>query len=210
MQITWNHVVMSSGPVSHDVAHFITKRCSQLWWYSQTYDNNLTSALTVNVFFLIWALQTQIQDSECTSSQLIQKCTCVWSPVTVLYHHMASNEISIGHFGVLSFKVSQRAKYMLWLPVWVHVEIRPNYRSKNFTLRSLPLKERLRRTLKWPTYHGCCVALNLSHQLTGHGLCQAPRICSILHKNARKKNSPQSNNRKTKKTINVQDLTTLH
>lgn len=75
----------------------------------------------------------------------------------------------------------------------------PNYRSKNFTLRSLPLKERLRRTLKWPTYHGCCVALNLSHQLTGHGLCQAPRICSILHKNARKKNSPQSNNRETKK-----------
>lgn len=65
-------------------------------------------------------------------------------------------------------------------------------------LRSLPLKERLRRTLKWPTYHGCCVALDLSHQLTGHGLCQAPRICSILHKNARKKNSPQSNNRKKK------------
>lgn len=79
----------------------------------------------------------------------------------------------------------------------IHIEIRPNYHSKNFTLW-LSFKERLRGTLKWPTYHGCCVALNLSHQSTGHGLCQAPRICSILHKNARKKNSPQSNNRKTK------------
>ena len=150
--------------------------------------------------FYFGPFKHRVKDSECINSQITLKCICVWSLVTVLYH-IISKDISLDHFWVhlsLSFKASLSAKSLLWLSVWIHIEIRPNYRSKNFTLK-LPLKERLRRTLKWPTYHGCCVALNLSHQLTGHGLRQAPRICSISHKNARKKNSPQSN-RKTKKT----------
>ena len=118
----------------------------------------------------------------------------------------------MGHFWVhlsLSFKVSLRAKSLLWLLVFIHIEIRTNSHYKNFTLRLL-LQERMRGTRKWSTYHGCCVSLNLSHQSTGHGLCQAPRICSISHKNARKKNSPQSNKQKTKKNINIEDLTTHH
>ena len=210
MQINWNDVSCRPGPFRMTRPTSILRGAHNCDDNNQKYDNNLTSALTVNVFFLIWALQTQIQDSECTSLQLILKCTCVWLPVTVLYHHMASKEISIGHLRVhlsLHFKVRLSAKSLLRLSFWIHIEIRPNYCSKNFTLRSLlPLKERLRRTLKWPTYHGCCVALNLSHQLTGHGLCQAPRICSILHKNARKKNSPQSNNRETKKKHQLSGL----
>ena len=47
----------------------------------------------------------------------------------------------------LSFKASLSAKSLLCISVLIHIEIRANYRGKNFVL-SLALKERLRGTRK--------------------------------------------------------------
>ena len=49
----------------------------------------------------------------------------------------------------LYFKASLRAKTLFWLSVFIHIEIRTNYRNKNVAFR-LALKERLRGTQKWP------------------------------------------------------------
>ena len=62
--------------------------------------------------------------------------------------------ITIGHFRVrlsLHFKASLSAKSLLWKSVFIHIEIGTNYHNKSFALR-LALKERLRRTRKWPIF----------------------------------------------------------
>ena len=58
----------------------------------------------------------------------------------------------IVHFRVhlsLYFKARLSAKSLLWKSVFIHIEIGTNYHNKNFALR-LALKERLKRTRKWP------------------------------------------------------------
>ena len=60
--------------------------------------------------------------------------------------------ITIGHFRVrlsLHFKASLSAKSLLWKSVFIHIEIGTSYHNNSFALR-LALKERLRRTRKWP------------------------------------------------------------
>ena len=60
----------------------------------------------------------------------------------------------IGHFRVhlrLHFKARLSAKSLLWKTVFIHIEIGSNYHNENFALR-LALKERLRRTRKWPIH----------------------------------------------------------
>ena len=60
----------------------------------------------------------------------------------------------IGHFRVhlrLHFKARLIAKSLLWKSVFIYIEIGTNYHNKNFALR-LALKERLRRTRKWPIH----------------------------------------------------------
>ena len=57
----------------------------------------------------------------------------------------------IGHLWVhfsLFLKASLLVKSLLWISVFIHIEIRTNYRSKNFT-RRITLKERLSGTRKW-------------------------------------------------------------
>ena len=57
---------------------------------------------------------------------------------------------AIGHFRIslsLYFKASLRAKSLLWMTVFIHIEIRTNYHNKNFA-STLALKEILRGTRK--------------------------------------------------------------
>ena len=77
---------------------------------------------------------------------------------------------SIGHFRVhlsLHFKARLSAKSLLWKSVFINIEIGTSYHNKNFALR-LALKERLKRTRKWPirwplSEHPTLVALLYCH-----------------------------------------------
>ena len=79
--------------------------------------------------------------------------------------------ITIGHFRVrlsLHFKASLSAKSLLWKSVFIHIVIGTNYHNKSFALR-LALRERLRRTRKWPIQGGQRVDLmdNLTPRVQG-------------------------------------------
>ena len=74
----------------------------------------------------------------------------------------------IGHFRVhfsLNFKTSLRVS-LFWISVFIHIEIRTNYRNENFALR-LPLKERPRGTEKCSTV--CLACENRDHRKCWHG-----------------------------------------
>ena len=58
--------------------------------------------------------------------------------------------------------------------------------------------------IKDTTYHGYYVSSNRSHQLTGHGLNLAPRIYNKLRKNAHKKNSPESKEKREKLQLELE------
>ena len=83
----------------------------------------------------------------------------------------------------------------LWRVLWKAFMISIDTKSYNIhttMIWSLPLFKNCCFCIKDTTYHGYCVSLNHSHQLTGHGLNLAPRIYNKLRKNAHKKNSPES------------------
>ena len=73
--------------------------------------------------------------------------------------------IIIGHFRVhlrLHFKARLSAKSLLWKSVFIQIEIGSNYHDKNFALR-LALKERFRRTRKWPIKTRFNIGLQCRH-----------------------------------------------
>ena len=102
---------------------------------------------------------TYPQDSDLSGGQhypsfeQLGPCT-MWSFVAkgLLDRSSGYEWVTIGHYRVnlsLHFKARLSAKSLLWKSVFIHIEIRTNYHNKNLALR-LALKDRLRRTRKWP------------------------------------------------------------
>ena len=63
--------------------------------------------------------------------------------------------------------------------VFIHIELGTNYHNKNYALR-LALKERLRRTRKWPTTSSKCPKNKKCTYKTTFFLYRNAQICEVL------------------------------
>ena len=119
------------------------------------------------------------------------KCTSIsfgetkigFNTVNVKNKWLACIMDAMRHFRVylnFYFKASLRAKYMLWISVFIHPEIRTNSHDKNFALW-LALKERLGGTRKW-SYRKLLSAGERSLTLAILSRLATPRVPPLLDK----------------------------